>query len=41
MEIDKKWEKEVSKRLYELRSGEVEAILGDEVFDKLNKRFSE
>jgi len=40
-EIDKKWAKEARKRLDELRSGKVEAIPGEEVFEKINKRFSE
>lgn len=40
-EIDKKWAKEARKRLDELRSGKVEAIPGEEVFQKINKRFSE
>jgi len=40
-EIDKKWAKEAKKRLDELRSGKVEAIPGEEVFEKINKRFSE
>lgn len=40
-EIDKKWAKEARKRLDELRSGKVVAIPGEEVFEKINKRFSE
>lgn len=40
-EIDKKWAKEAQKRLNELRSGKVEAIPGEKVFEKINKRFSE
>lgn len=38
-EIDKKWAKEASRRLAELRSGSVEAIPGEEVFAKVWKRF--
>ena len=38
-EIDKKWAKEAVRRLAELRSGNVEAIPGDEVFDKVWERF--
>lgn len=40
-EIDKKWAKEARKRLDELRAGKIEATLGKEVFEKINKRFSE
>lgn len=40
-EIDKKWAKEAKKRLEELRSDKVKAIPGEEVFEKINKRFSE
>ncbi|MDZ7692350.1 MAG: addiction module protein [Balneolaceae bacterium] len=40
-EIDKKWAKEAKKRLEELRSGTTKAIPGDEVFEKINNRFSE
>jgi putative addiction module component (TIGR02574 family) len=40
-EIDKKWAKEARKRLNELRSGKVEAIPGEKVFEKINKGFSE
>jgi len=40
-EIDKKWAKEARKRLNELRSGKVEAITGEKVFEKINRRFSE
>ena len=37
--IDKIWSKEAKRRLDELRSGQVEAISGAEVFDKVRKRF--
>lgn len=38
-EIDKKWAKEAKRRLNELRSGQVEAIPGEEVFRKVWDRF--
>ena len=38
--IDKKWVRVARQRLKELRSGEVEAIPGDDVFQKMWKRFS-
>jgi putative addiction module component (TIGR02574 family) len=38
-EIDKKWATEANRRLAELRSGQVWAIPGDEVFAKVWKRF--
>ena len=39
-DIDKKWAAVAKQRLQELRSGEVEAIPGDEVFKRIWKRFS-
>ena len=39
-DIDKKWVTVARQRLKELRSGEVEAIPGDEVFQKMWTRFS-
>ena len=39
-DIDKKWVTVAKQRLKELRSGEVEAIPGDDVFQKMWKRFS-
>lgn len=38
-EIDKKWAQEAKRRLNELRSGQVEAIPGEEVFRKIWDRF--
>ncbi|MDD4967645.1 addiction module protein [Halothiobacillus sp.] len=38
-EIDKKWAQEAKRRLNELRSGQVEAIPGEEVFRKVWDRF--
>ena len=38
-EIDKKWAAEARRRLAERRSGSVEAIPGQEVFDRVWKRF--
>ena len=38
-EIDKKWADEAKRRLAELRSGTVEAIPGEDVFEKVWKRF--
>lgn len=40
-DIDEKWASVARRRLAELRSGEVKAIPGDEVFRKTWKRFSE
>lgn len=40
-EIDKKWATVAKKRLNELRAGKAEAVPGEEVFEKINKRFSE
>jgi len=39
-EIDKKWASVAKRRLEELRSGEVKAIPGEEVFKKIWNRFS-
>ncbi len=38
-EIDKIWAKEAQRRLEELRSGRVKAIPGEEVFNKVWKKF--
>jgi len=38
-EIDKKWSELARKRLHELRSGSVAPVPGDEVFEKIRKRF--
>jgi putative addiction module component (TIGR02574 family) len=38
--IDKKWAEVAKRRLGELRSGKVKPISGDEVFDRVHKRFS-
>jgi putative addiction module component (TIGR02574 family) len=38
--IDKKWVAVAKRRLEELRSGKVKPILGDEVFERVQKRFS-
>ncbi len=38
-DIDKKWAKEAKRRLTELRSESVMAIRGEEVFEKVWKRF--
>lgn len=40
-EIDKKWAEEARRRLGELRSGRVEPIPGDKVFEKVWKRFEQ
>ena len=39
-EIDRKWVTVTKRRLEELRSGEVKAIPGDEVFARAWRRFS-
>ena len=39
-DIDKKWAAVSKQRLKELRSGEVEAIPGDDVFQRIWKRFA-
>ncbi len=38
-DIDRKWIEVNKKRLNELKSGKVKGIPGDEVFDKIWKRF--
>ncbi len=38
-DIDKLWTKEAKRRLEELRSGRVQGIAGEEVFDRIRKRF--
>lgn len=38
-EIDKKWAVVARKRLAEMRSGSVAAVPGEEVFEKIWKRF--
>jgi len=38
-EIDKEWAKEAKRRLEELRSGQVNAIPGEEVLKKVLERF--
>lgn len=39
-DIDKKWAAVARQRLQELRSGEVEGMPGDDVFQRIWKRFS-
>ena len=39
-EIDKKWAAVAKQRLKELRSGEVTAVPGDDVFKRIWQRFS-
>ncbi len=39
-EVDRKWIKVAKRRLNELRSGQVKPIPGEEVFRKINDRFS-
>jgi hypothetical protein len=38
--MDRKWVAVAKRRLAELRSGQVEALPGDEVFARIRKRFS-
>lgn len=38
-EIDREWIKVASRRLQELRSGQVVGIPGDKVFEKVHERF--
>jgi putative addiction module component (TIGR02574 family) len=38
-EVDRKWAQIAQRRLKELRSGTVHAVPGDQVFDKVWKRF--
>ena len=40
-EIDRKWAAVAQRRLEEIRSGAVEAIPGEQVFEKIWKRFKE
>ena len=39
-EIDKKWIEVAKRRLEEIRTGKVKPIPGDEVFAKIQKRFT-
>ncbi len=39
-EIDKKWASVARRRLAELRAGSVEAVPGQEVFERIWKRFN-
>jgi putative addiction module component (TIGR02574 family) len=39
-DIDQAWSKEVERRCQELDSGEAKLIPGENVFDKIKKRFS-
>ena len=39
-DIDEKWAAVARQRLRELRSGEVEAVPGDDLFQRIWKRFS-
>ena len=39
-EIDKEWAEVASKRLGEILSGQVKAVPGNEVFNRINKRFA-
>ncbi len=39
-DMDRRWVAVARRRLAELRSGQVEAVQGDEVFAKIWKRFS-
>ena len=38
-DVDQKWAAMATKRLEEVRSGTVETISGDRVFEKIRKRF--
>jgi putative addiction module component (TIGR02574 family) len=38
-EIDAKWTKEARRRLVELRSGKVETVPGEAVFERVRERF--
>jgi len=38
-ELDKIWAEEAKRRLAELKSGQVKAVSGDEVFSRVWKRF--
>ncbi len=39
-DIDKKWAAIARRRISELRSGEIKAVPGEEVFSRIWKRFS-
>jgi len=39
-DIDKKWTEIAKRRLGELRSGKIKPIPGNEVFDRIHKRFA-
>jgi len=39
-DIDQAWAKEVERRCQELDSGKAKLVPGEEVFDKIKKRFS-
>ena len=39
-DIDKKWTEVAKRRLAELRSGSVKAVPGDEVFNKIWRKFT-
>lgn len=39
-DIDKEWEQEVERRCQELDSGKSKLIPGEQVFEKIKKRFS-
>lgn len=38
-EIDKKWAEVAHRRLREIRSGDIETVPGDQVFERIWKRF--
>ncbi|MEA3365859.1 MAG: addiction module protein [Candidatus Hydrogenedentes bacterium] len=38
-EIDKKWAAIARRRLEEIRSGDVETVPGDQIFEKISRRF--
>lgn len=40
-EIEEKWIEVAENRLLELKKGETHPVPGDEVFDRINKRYSE
>ncbi len=40
-EIDAKWAKVAQRRLAELRAGQVEPVPGEQVFDRIWKRFEQ
>ena len=39
-DLDRKWARVAKRRLKELRSGRVKAVPGNQVFDKIQERFS-